>query len=50
MYKISKMAYPIKNGMGKKLAFATILLGFLFVGGASLRDKSKMVGLFLRVL
>ena len=35
MYKISKMVWA------SKIAFATILLGFLFVGGASLRAQEE---------
>ena len=33
------MGVKIGNGMASKLALATILLGFLFVGGASLRAQ-----------
>ena len=39
MYKISKTAFASKTACASKLAFATILLGFLFVGGASLQAQ-----------
>ena len=39
MYKISKMAFASKMVCASKLALATILLGFLFVGGASLQAQ-----------
>ena len=39
MYKISKMAFASKTAFVSKIALATILLGFLFVGGASLRAQ-----------
>ena len=39
MYKISKLAFASKTALASKTAFATILLGFLFVGGASLQAQ-----------
>ena len=39
MYKISKLAFASKIAFASKLALATILLGFLFVGGASLQAQ-----------
>ena len=39
MYKISKIGMGVKIGMCVKMALATILLGFLFVGGASLQAQ-----------
>ena len=39
MYKISKLALESKMVFASKIALATILLGFLFVGGASLRAQ-----------
>ena len=39
MYKISKMVWESKLVWASKIALATILLGFLFVGGASLRAQ-----------
>ena len=39
MYKISKMVWASKMVCASKIALATILLGFLFVGGASLRAQ-----------
>ena len=39
MYKISKMVWASKLVCASKVALATILLGFLFVGGASLQAQ-----------
>ena len=39
MYKISKMVWASKIVWASKVALATILLGFLFVGGASLQAQ-----------
>ena len=39
MYKISKMVCASKTAFASKIALATILLGFLFVGGASLQAQ-----------
>ena len=39
MYKISKMVWESKMVWASKTALATILLGFLFVGGASLQAQ-----------
>ena len=39
MYKISKMVWASKMVFASKIALATILLGFLFVGGASLQAQ-----------
>ena len=39
MYKISKMVWESKMVWASKIALATILLGFLFVGGASLQAQ-----------
>ena len=51
MYKISKSANASKLALASKVALATILLGFLFVGwgGASLQAQERKTGWFVGV-